>query len=307
MLDAIASALDYPRDFFFQSDRLYGPGASEFFHRKRASLGVKDLDRIHAQINIRRIHIDRLTRSADVPVVTVPRFDPDEFHGDVEEIARAVRATWQLPRGPIKNLIETIEDAGGIVIRMRFDTNKVDAVSWWVPGNQPMFFVNETMPADRERMTLAHELGHLVMHAVVRPDMEDEATRFAGAFLMPSADVREDLRSVDLRSLSALKPHWRASMQALLSRASEIGTITPGRAKYLWMQLSRAGYRGHEPPELDFPKEMPSLLQELVELHTGQLGYDLPQLAKMLAWKEHETASNYGLTSDPRSRFRVVK
>jgi Zn-dependent peptidase ImmA (M78 family) len=307
-LKRIADALEYPEHFFFFSDPIYGPSTSEFFHRKRKAVPVKALDKIHAQLNVRRIHISRLTRATEISV-SVPRIDPDEFNGDVEEIARAVRAMWQLPRGPVKNVVSTIEDAGGVVIRMPFETSGVDAVSWWTPGDPPMFVVNERMPADRERLTLCHELAHLVMHTVATPDMEDEANRFAAAFLMPAEDIKSNLSEVSLRSLAALKQHWQVSMQALLKQAMRLGTVDASRAKYLWAQLSSAGYRTREPAELDFPKEEATLLRELVETHTGELGYDLKQLSDVLGWFPRETSANYSIKEDPnvaRKRMRAL-
>lgn len=305
-VEALSRVLDYPASFFMQNDRIFGASTSEFFHRKRSSIPAKVLDKIHAQLNIRRMHVARLMRSTDVPI-SVPKFDPDEFHGDVEEIARAVRAMWQLPRGPVKNIVQAIEDAGGIVIRMRFDTAKVDAVSWWTPGDPPIFAVNETMPADRERLTLGHELGHLVMHNAVRPDMEDEANRFAAAFLMPAEDIRSQLRGASMQSLAGLKVHWRVSMQALLVQAERTGAIPPGRAKSLWIQISRAGYRTREPAELDFPKEETSLLSELVGLHVSDLKYDAAQLSGLLNVHEHELAASYRVGENQRPALRRIK
>lgn len=308
-LVSLCRELDYPERFFTRRDRVCGPSTSEFFHRKRAAVPSRVLERIHAQVNIRRMHVTRMLRAVDMPI-TIPHLDPDEFDGNVEEVARALRARWQLPRGPVRNVIATIESAGGFVIRMRFDTNKVDALSWWLHGEAPIFVVNDAIPADRERLTLCHELGHLVMHSVARGDMEEQADRFAGAFLMPADDIRGQLRDCDLRSLAALKPVWRVSMGALLKRAEHLGLLPAGRVRYLWMQLSRAGYRTREPAELDFPKEPATLLQELIDTHVGELGYDLHEMSSVLGWHTHEVLANYaikGHENAPKGRLRRVK
>lgn len=308
VLAALARELDYPERFFTRRDRIAGPSTSEFFHRKRASVPARVLERIHAEVNIRRMQVTRMLRAVDMPI-TIPHLDPDEFEGNVEEVARAVRARWQLPRGPVRNLVATIEAAGGFVIRMRFDTNKVDALSWWLPGEAPIFVVNEAIPADRERLTLCHELGHLVMHSVANGNMEEQADRFAGAFLMPAEDIRSQLRDCDIRTLAALKPAWRVSMGALLKRAEHLDLIPSGRVRYLWMQLSRAGYRTREPAELDFQKEPVTLLQELVDTHVDELGYDMSEMASVLAWNEHEVLANYSIKghSTSRGKLRRVK
>jgi Zn-dependent peptidase ImmA (M78 family)/transcriptional regulator with XRE-family HTH domain len=295
-LHTLSDALDYPESFFFQADRIYGPSASEFYHRKRASVPARTLKKIHAQLNIKRMHVDRMMRSTELRT-SIPRLDPDDFNGNVDDIAAAVRAAWQVPPGPIRSVTSLIEDAGGVIVRMRFDSDQIDAVSWWVPGGPPIFAVNEIFPADRERLTLCHELAHLVMHAVPRPEMEHEANRFAGSFLMPPDQIRADLRGLDFRRMASLKPHWRVSMGAILAHAKRIGSISEGQARWLWIRMGEAGYRSREPAELDFPKESPALLHELVDLHTNDLEYGPDEFADMLNLNEAEARRVYPLSS----------
>jgi Zn-dependent peptidase ImmA (M78 family) len=236
--------------------------------------------------------------------------DPEEFDSSVSQVARAVRAGWNLPRGPIKNVVHIIEDAGGIVVRFPFKTRLVDAVSRWVPGLPPMFFVNEGIPADRERLSLCHELGHLVMHQSVRPEIEDEANSFAAEFLMPENEIRPQLVDLSIHKLASLKSLWRVSMQALVYRAQELNVIGRGKAQYLWVQLSRLGYRTREPSELDPPREEPSTLKQLVEVHTGAFRYSIKQMATLFRWNEPELVAAYGLsrTEFPEhSPLRVIK
>src|SRR5579862_4391925 len=74
-LTTLAKVLDYPGTFFYQQDELYGFDTSVLFHRKRESIGSKILDKVHALINIRRIHIARLLEAADIdPAKSFPRF-----------------------------------------------------------------------------------------------------------------------------------------------------------------------------------------------------------------------------------------
>ena len=164
LLERLGKVLEYPESFFFQTDPVYGPGLSEFFHRRRQDVGVKALGRIHAQINIIRMHVARLTKSVEIPEQKIRPLALEDFGGRPQEVARAMRAAWQMPHGPVANVVRVIEDAGGIVIRCQFGTQRVDAISRWVPGLPPLFFVNEGLPTDRERLTLCHELGHLILH-----------------------------------------------------------------------------------------------------------------------------------------------
>lgn len=309
LLEGLARELSYPENFFKQSDPVLGPGTTEFFHRKRQAVSARLLGKIHAQINIRRMNVARLLRSTELTIHNIPQFDLDEFHGAADEIARAVRATWQLARGPIPQLTRTIEDAGGIVVACDFETTLVDAVSRWVPGLPPLFFLNQNMPGDRQRLSLAHELGHIVMHQTPRAEMEDEAYRFAAELLMPAADIRTSLDDLTLERLAALKPFWRVSMAALLKRADDLGRISPRRARTLWMQLGKAGLRVREPSEVAVPVEQGSLISEMLGVHRQEFGYTLEQISDLLALNADEIRDTFGVTWSPveaRSRLRIL-
>ena len=59
----------------------------------------------------------------------------------------------------------------------------------------PVILINATSPTDRKRLTIAHELGHLVLHSVdVTEELEIEANWFAAEFLMPAEVIRPQLR-----------------------------------------------------------------------------------------------------------------
>ncbi len=292
LLGALSDALDYPPHFFLQEGSIMGIGIAEVFHRKRADVPKRLLDKIYAQMEVRRWHVGRLLRATEFPV-RVPRLDLDEYNDSPEEVARMVRSTWHLPRGPVGNLTETLEQAGVVIVPFDFETNRVDAISRWVPGLPPLMFVNDRSPTDRRRFSLAHELGHMVMHALPTPEIEPQADRFAAEFLMPARDIIVDLRDVTLPRLAQLKPYWKVAMQSLLKRAQDLGAITATRARALWSQLSQLGYRTREPSEYDLPPEEPRLLRELVETHIQDLGYSADDLRELLALNAPELWSIY--------------
>lgn len=301
LLRSLATRLHYPTSFFSQTDPIYGAGLSELFHRKRQDIAAKTLAKIHATINIRRIHVSRLLRSIDIPECRIPKVDIEEYAGPIEDIARRVRSSWNLPRGPIENLSGAIEDAGGMIIPCEFETQRVDAVSQWIPPLPPLFFLNMNLTQDRLRFTLAHELGHMIMHQAphsnidpnANPGVEKQADVFAAEFLMPERDIKPDLRDISLQRLAVLKPHWRVAMSALLKRSSDLGTIGPSKAKALWVQLSSLGYRTREPVELDIKCEQPSLLMEALGIHRDALGYSLEEMGQLLNGLEDEIESIY--------------
>ncbi len=89
------------------------------------------------------------------------------------------RRAWYLPSGPVSSMMECLERAGCIVMMCDMAEAKIDAASYQVPGLPPVIFVNDALSGDRLRFTLAHELGHLILHRYPKPEMEREADTFA--------------------------------------------------------------------------------------------------------------------------------
>lgn len=292
MLERIATVLGYPLHFFRQQGGLFGVGVAEIFHRKRQDVPKKVLSCVYAQMDIRMRNLHTLLQSGDLPV-DVSRIEVEDYDGDAEEVARLVRAAWHIPRGPIKDLTSTLEDRGVVIVPFDFGTKRIDAISRWIPTLPPVIFVNKDIPKDRYRSSVAHELGHIIMHTLPHPDIEDQANKFAAELLLPAQSVIADLTDLSISKLSALKRYWRVSMAMQLKRAEDLQTITHNQARYMWTQLSQAGYKTREPVELDVDGEEPSLVQELIQAHREDLRYSDADLAELLALTEDEFAVIY--------------
>lgn len=280
VMERICATLKYPMTFFTQHDDVLGIGMSVFFYRKKASTKVADIRRLEAEVNIRCLQLRRLLSEVEIQAPAHIAFlDIDEHGGDAEKIARLVRASWRLPIGPVKNLVRSIEKAGGIVFKFPFDTREIDAVSQWPVDTPPLFFVNADAPADRMRFSLAHELGHVVMHQTASDTMEDEANRFASEFLMPSKDIAPDLGGMTLGKAASMKPLWRVSMAALIRRARDLGRLSQRDYQRLMRRLSATGQRKRE--LVDIPGEDPHVLQQIIGALSDSCGYDRGELARI--------------------------
>lgn len=315
-VNILSHTLKYPTGFFYEQGRPYG--FPPFHYRKRKKLSAKTLGRIIAEMNIRRIHIAKLARSFDLKTNrSIPEIDMDEYQGqsrrrpNIEDIARAVRELWMLPRGPIPNMVELLEENGAIVVPCDFQTDLIDAMSQRIDGMPVLFFININSPPDRIRYTLAHELGHMALHTVsVKEDdvMEDEADHFAGAFLLPSDEIKIQLRQFNLRHLANMKGYWKVSMQAIAYRADRLKLITPYQSKTFWIEMGRLGYRKREPNEP--PKETPNLLRRMVAFHQRQLGYSTADLAHLLCLEIDEFRAMYDpaiLAPRRKPALRLIK
>jgi len=294
-LARMADALDFTVEFFSASGRRMGFGSSCTYHRKRATMPVKELQRLLAFVNVTRIRLERLLNNVEIDAVNeFPRYDVAEYGDDPAYIAQLVRRLWKMPPGPVKNMVASIESAGGIVMRVSFGTPKLDAISQVVPSMPPIFVLNADMPEDRLRHTTAHELGHIVMHQaadVPDSDLEGQADKFAAEFLMPAADIRHDLRGLTWPRLAQLKAYWKVSMASLIYRARELGAIDAGMAERFWVERSKLGYTRVEPVEL--PTERPALVCELMEAHHEDMQYSDTDLRKLLFTKRRDVVSQF--------------
>jgi Zn-dependent peptidase ImmA (M78 family)/transcriptional regulator with XRE-family HTH domain len=300
---AIARFLERPVAFFYWQERLYS--ASCLYHRKNRRLSVSELRLIHAKVNLLRIQASRLLRQARVKSnYSFFRLDPKK-HGGPEGCARQLRQLWQLPLGPVRNVVRSIESAGGMVFRCPFGMTRVDGISQWPlddPGMPPVFFIHEDAPGDRQRLTLCHEIGHVVMHHMpTEDDIEDEACRFAAEFLMPAAEIGPDLHSMTLAKAAAMKTYWKTSMQAIIVQAHRLAKIDDARYKSLFNQLSARGYRKCEPAPI--PPEEPDMFRDLLEFHRKSLGRDTKGLSDLLGESERNFILVYGQNL---ANFRLV-
>jgi len=279
-LRAAAGILDYPIEFFWQQDAVYGFASPVFYHRKSSRLSVGDLRVIQAKLNIFRFHATRLLPGVNIErVVNVPSMELSEY-GTPERVAEFVRVAWQLPMGPLTNLVEILEGAGILIKPSDFGTTRLDAVVQVAPDGPPVMLINKSVPGDRLRFTLAHELGHLIMHSHPTMDMEAEANAFAAEFLMPRREIAPMLRNLALDKLPDLKFHWGVAMSALIMRACDTEAITQRHARTLFMRMSSSGWRLKEPCPIE--PEKPRMLRDVIETYLADYRYTFPELCRMV-------------------------
>jgi Zn-dependent peptidase ImmA (M78 family) len=185
---------------------------------------------------------------------------------EAESTALELRRVWDLGLAPIDSMVEVLE-AKGIKVGIVEGAEKFDALTFWANQNIPVMVVKQNVPGDRQRFSLAHELGHLILEADPHLDEEKVANRFAGAFLVPEPAVNYELgrkrRKLDLYELHLLKHKYGISMQALIYRAKDVGILSPISSKH-WFRLFREkGWHREEPGDTN-PPERPARFERLV-------------------------------------------
>lgn len=262
---------------FFTSEPLTEFPAQSLLFRAKASMSKRDAAEASRYAELLNEMAETLALSLTQIPVTLPSPTTDP-----RVAATQTRVALGIPAdGPIAHLTNSVERAGVRILALPSSLAGRDAFTVWVERQViplPVIAISRDRPGDRLRMSLAHELGHVVMRHVPRldPEQENRAYEFAAELLMPEAAIRREIASpVTLSSLAVLKPRWRVSIQALIRRAYDLHLVGDRQYRYLFEQLSTKGWRTKEPANLDIPVERPRALRQMAELIYGRrIDYD---------------------------------
>ena len=216
--------------------------------------------------------ISPLNQITTPPLLEIPCLSENPI-----DAAKMTRSNLGLsPDNPIKDLINLIERQGVIVLAIPKELNKRDAYSLWIGEDnpRPVIIISSGKPGDRLRFSIAHELGHIIMHKnKLRGNsklLELEADQFAGEFLAPGKAIKQEITSpTTLFILAKLKLRWGISIQALIRRAKDLAIINEDQYKYLNKKVSAKGWKKEEPENLNILAEKPRGLSKLAELIYG--------------------------------------
>jgi Zn-dependent peptidase ImmA (M78 family)/transcriptional regulator with XRE-family HTH domain len=268
VLIQLSKALDLRIEFFLRPASIT---KIEPKFRKRMTLSVKGQDALLSSVQ------DWLERYLEIEGILseeAPRFDyPEGFPKhvttlqEIEQAAEALRRAWGLGAGPIEDLTGLLEDKGIKVGTIEADP-KFDACTFQaeIDGGVTAIVTRKGIPGDRQRFSLAHELGHLIL---ITHDLDEEkaALRFAAAFLIPEATASSELHGkrviLSIYELHILKHRYGASMSTWIHRAEELGIISKSRAKSLYQLFSAQDWRKIEPGDPNAP-EIPRRFERMV-------------------------------------------
>lgn len=286
---ALAAALEQPVGFFTSEAAPVFGAYSTRFYRKFGSDTVRRREASDTVAGWLVQVAKALDEAINYPPVRIPEYDVADFDEDgIDEIAQRVRADWGLGLGPISNVLALLESNGVIACRYEMVGEKVEAFSFW-NGDRPFIFMaSEKKAGVRSRFDLAHELGHLVMHRHIDSadienkdflkEIERQADRFAGAFLLPANSFPNEVFTPRLDAFLDLKRRWRVSIQAMIYRCSDLGIFDDGQILNMRKQVSFRKWRTQEPlddPSI-IPLETPRLLTKAFEMvaQSGRMGVD---------------------------------
>ncbi len=272
-LQSIAAATGYSTEFF-QRGTLPDLPELSLRYRKRASSRRSEDKRVRAHCRQGIELIGQLEQQTQLPPVALKPAKSDIDDDGIETLAVAVRHQLGIgPDDPVPNVMRAVERGGIVVFGASVNLERHDAASVWpnFPLGRPVVCYARGWPGDRQRLSLAHEVGHLVLHqtrTVEADRAETEAFRFGAAFLIPRDAAIEAIEApATLRSLAWAKSKWGISIAALIRRGHDLRVIDTRRYQSLMKQLSARGWRKKEP--VNVPEEQPALLPKMLRLTYG--------------------------------------
>ncbi|MEZ7126184.1 ImmA/IrrE family metallo-endopeptidase [Nonomuraea sp. AD125B] len=303
-LQRLADILGYPMEFFavgrpharldaslahFRSLRSTRAG-----ERAKAVVLVEQLWELTYALELR----------VEMPFVDLPSPPHERADGaEPEEAARELRKRWDIPKGPFRHLVRTMELHGVVVSLFSFaddDVARVDAFSTSkLPRPLVVLTPDRANDIYRHRFTAAHELGHLILHREVAPgdpEQEREADRFAAELLVPADEIEQELSPrLRIPALEEAGRVWGVSVECLIRRSKELGIVSEvsARRAHQRVQQLRTAELLNPQPISGFPGEVPTLLISAYEL-AEQHGLTIKQLARDLAWPVSEVREFLG-------------
>lgn len=267
VLMALAKALDVTEEHLLNTADVELVGV-EF--RKQKLTTAKDDATVRARILSeveRYLEIERILH-LNSREVDLPRRRSVRTLDGIEAAANALRERWKLGQDAIPNLCEFLEEKGIKICAVDLP-DKVSGVQAQVRTAAdeplPVIVVNARHAGERQRFTIAHELGHLYLSPAEGLDIEPACQRFAGAFLLPKdvlvREVGRQRRSISVHELLSLKMLFGVSAQAIAYRCKDLGIISQATFTEIFRVFSARNWRTSEP--LAFQPERPVRFERL--------------------------------------------
>ena len=194
----------------------------------------------------------------------------------IDAIAYQVREMLNISTND--GLITTLERNGVIVLEKPF-LNQTDACSVWIEDVPYIILGSQQKSLVRRNFDLAHELGHLILHAnrdintldkKEFDQLEAQANHFASCFLMPKglflkdlSDIKSNISNPD--AYIELKKKWKVSIAAMGYKAFKESEMTYQQYRYFNTLLNKKKYKLIEPLDLEFLIINPVRIQKMFE------------------------------------------
>jgi Zn-dependent peptidase ImmA (M78 family)/transcriptional regulator with XRE-family HTH domain len=260
--------------------------ALEFHFRSRQAASIQGRTRARAIGQIAADVVRQLETSVGLPDFKLPSVDIEVAApaSRGSEVAMELRATWGLGLSPLVHMTSVLE-SNGIPVFFGFHEVLIDAYSVRT-SSRPITLHNVVNDPYRHRHSIAHELGHLVMHNIplagsgdslnlATKHREAQAGAFASTLLLPTGpqlveELEEAFANQFWSGVLEVKERWGASLSSIVRRAHDLGVIDDDEYVRRFRNIAKRGWKTREPGQrayVESPALIARKLDELAQLY----------------------------------------
>ncbi|MBI4502638.1 MAG: ImmA/IrrE family metallo-endopeptidase [Gemmatimonadetes bacterium] len=268
--------------------------------RRRRTTPERLQKRLLAHGTLLGLVIRHLEKKLELPRYAGPE-SRAETTEEIERAAETCRETWSLGLdSPVSGLGRLLERSGVVLSRLKLESEDIDPFSRF--GMVSVVEVDTVKGGSQAIFDMAHELGHGVMHRGIRtgnPQTEEQADRFATAFLLPRTAFRREFWAggrLDWTYLLELKRRWGASVATIVRRAYELDVVDAATYRRARKHMYAQGWAHGEPDEPEVEK--PALLEAALSALHQKTGAGVREIAAALNWKPTTFESVTGVDAE---------
>ncbi len=267
---SICKYTGFPQSFFEDIEVTAFPYGS-LLYRSRKSVDASEKTKANRYGQFMFEVAEKLSQKLRSHQFTLPK-------GRIDAItaARITRSNLgYTPDHPIDDLIYDLERNGLFIFKSPILFPKVDAFSVWAghDNKKPVIVLTGDSYADRIRFSVAHELGHLILHSGLFGDIQEfehEADIFAAELLMPEEIMSSIVvEPFTINKAARIKAKWKVSISAIVKRAHDLQLISDNTYKSLFVQISQQKKKLQALSSSEIP-ERPRSLRGMAEAIYGQ-------------------------------------
>ena len=269
ILNKLARALNVKVEYFFRTENFT---LESIQYREHMNVPQSQLGKIEAQVLEkieRRVELENLFPFNPIKKFSVGKLPEIKNEADIEIVANHIRKIWNLGLDPIMDVIDLLEMHGIKVFELDAIQHPKFEGLCALFNDIPVIMISKDRPGDRQRFTLAHELGHLILRDILPKRLDEERCchRFAGAFLLPKealfSAIGEHRNHLELREIHLLKQEFGISMQSILHRAEDTGIISSQLYHQLKIEFNEKNWIRKE-PGLPIARERSHIFEKLL-------------------------------------------
>ena len=205
------------------------------------------------------------------PNVKLKKFNCNSLE-DAEKCAILFRHYIEISNmQPITDLTSVLENLGILIVQIDNPNNLFngfDGLSEMVENVPVIVLLNGIQDGARQRFTIAHELGHLVLNITNKSLNEEKlCNRFASALLMPMEAVKNEFGSsrncISFFELVAFRNEYRVSYSAIIHRLKELKIISISLYKILSVSISYQTNNDLSPLDLEVSYQFKKIVYKL--------------------------------------------